>query len=222
MFLIVFITLMVSVIGLYAQILSLQTAKIDAAQSAMAQTMITWHAAAVDYVHANITTFTALAPALPLACQLTSTSLLYTMSACVPGYTLATVTPAVLPSVYNAAFFPFLTAVFNSNSTIYVVTYITAPSAASGGVAGNLQLPADPNLSLSATPSVTVGYTINDVMRQFANISANYLAYGTVTTAGTLTIGGRSNGAVAAGITFPVPPASIMPVGAVAIISAAN
>ena len=48
MYLLVFVTLVISLIGLYGQVLSLQAARLAAGQSAIAQAMIRWHSIAIQ------------------------------------------------------------------------------------------------------------------------------------------------------------------------------
>jgi len=47
MYLLVFVTIVISLIGVYAQILTVQTARLASGQATIAQAMLTWHATAI-------------------------------------------------------------------------------------------------------------------------------------------------------------------------------
>jgi hypothetical protein len=80
MFLLVFATLITGLIGIYAEVMSLQAARMAANQNGIAQAMLTWHAAAVSMAVSIIKTNPAAYPGAPgtgpgaVGCSLTYTS----------------------------------------------------------------------------------------------------------------------------------------------------
>jgi hypothetical protein len=72
MFLLTFVTLIVAFVGIYAQVLALQTARFYASQQGIAQEMQIWHAAAVSMAASIIdTNSAAYAPFTTTGCSLT-------------------------------------------------------------------------------------------------------------------------------------------------------
>jgi hypothetical protein len=58
MYLIVFVTLVIAILGTYTQVLSVQTARIISSQTNIAQTMIAWHTAAISMAESILDTQT--------------------------------------------------------------------------------------------------------------------------------------------------------------------
>lgn len=77
MFLLTFTMLIIAVLGVYAQVLGLQTSRLYAQQSAVAQTMLVWHGAAVSMARSVLTTnaagYAAIAGGPTSGCSLTAT-----------------------------------------------------------------------------------------------------------------------------------------------------
>lgn len=204
MFLIVFVTLMISIIGLYAQIFSVQANKLYNSQVGLMQTMVTWHGAATNLARAN-------AASIPAAgCSLTAGAGL--VSACTFG-TLSGANLSLLPPNYNIGSFSFYSIAFQSGSIPYVITFVHDTNSA-----GNT----DPtkNLLLPTRLGTEVGYSLNNLMRQFDRAAPTYLTYGTVTASGTLTVLTKTTGI--ANFPYSIPAAPVIPVGSLAVISTAQ
>ena len=231
MFLVVFVTLVISIIGLYAQILGLQSAKIYNAQNGLAQTMITWHGAAVDLVKASIAAGTFQAPAAGSWCQLTdSTAALTLNTVCTTttGATMTLTTGAVasvlsafsmgstLPigySVVNGAGYKFYSILYVSGGNDYVMTF------AHDTKGGNLILPA-----ANAVGATTVGYSPYNLSRQLAHLKLSNQAYGSVTdNVGTLSVPSYTIGFAGPNLTYSIPQnPSTIPLGSIALLTSAN
>jgi hypothetical protein len=78
MYLLVFVTLMISIIGLFTQVFALQTARLAAHQSGIGSAMLQWHAAAVSMAVSIIKTGPlAIPPSYPGTVAATGCSLTY-------------------------------------------------------------------------------------------------------------------------------------------------
>ncbi len=203
MFLVVFVTLVISIIALFGQVLTLQTAKINAAQIGLMQTMMAWHAGAVavgkTILPASLTT---------AGCYLNAG--LTGVTNCPSSVAIANVPPG-----YNFGQFSFNSLAFVTPppAVAYVVTYVGATAAT-----GNLVLPGN------GAGAFETGYSMKDLSRQFARAVPVYLAYGSVTSSGILTIVAKSGGS-ATGDTPPATTYSIpisIPTGSLAILSVAQ
>ena len=181
MFLVVFVTLAISIIGLFAQVLSLQAAKMNNAQVGLMQTMVMWHQSATTLAANNQATIAN--PSFTVTsggCSMTGTS---TQSSC--GFSSVASSP-YFPVGYQSPAYSFNSTAFNSGGQNYVVTYVPKP------VGTN---------DLTTQNGTDIGYTMNDLQRQFARSADINLAYGTVNTLGTLSVQ-MKNGAA---FSYPVP-----------------
>ncbi len=221
MFLVVFVTLVISIIGLYAQILSVQTNKIYHAQYGLMQTMITWHSAAVSLVTPFILN-QSLGPLSGNGCQLDkSPNLLVNGTTNVPvcaetGHNVLvtnppTGTPPVLPNGYQPTPYTFSTIVYQTPAPIedYVITFVYATD--DNSPTGNILLP--------GTSGTVVAYSLNSLMQQFAHGAPAYIGYGVVTSLGNLSVSSQSAGGGAT-VNFTIP--NVIPVNSIAMISSAN
>jgi hypothetical protein len=211
MFLVVFVTLVISVIGLFTQVVALQSAQIYNAQSGLSQLMEIWHGVAV-----NMNFYTPATNAgLTSGCRLTYLGNIYsTVPVCTAtggGLMYVSTTPATgyvpLPSGYNTTF-SFLSVAYQTPAPVlsYVVTYVN-PAAADAS--GFLILPQEGGKS--------IGYKAADLIRQLKRDTSN-IVYGTVTSPGILTV--APNNTVQKTLTYPIP--ASVPTGSIALVSAAN
>jgi len=205
MFLIVFVTLVISIIGLFAQILSAQTAQLYRQQVAFMQTMTTWHGAAVNLARANLSLFSAT------PCRLTPG----TVATGGPVACAQTVGASNLPPGYQTSPYTFYSIAYQSAAGgDYVITFVHDTDSN-----GGLKLP-------DSSSSNVVSYTISNLMQQLARAAPSNLSWGAVTasnsTSGTLTILTKSNGATAGSLTYTIPGSSVIPLNAVALLSTAQ
>jgi hypothetical protein len=229
MYLLVFITLVISLIGIYTQVLSLQAARLAAGQSAIAQAMIRWHETAIQQVRtAQITTIPGTN-----GCDLTSPGAAGTPCSSVNGPVTVTATfpgapwqncpPAIagqpcwnlLPPGYQTNFYSFYSIYYQpAAGQNYVITFVQKPAVANPGF---IVLPNNP-------ASVTIGINMGDLMNQIRNTGLNPITYGTVSgnagAGGLLTTQAVSNvgGGPLASLTYTTPAA--VNNGAIGIISA--
>ena len=209
MFLVVFVTLVISVIGLFVQIYSLQTSRMYNNQTALMQTMQTWHATAagmgINYPPTNLNGMT--------GCRMTSNA-----SSALPGCVNGTYgtewvnTNANLPKGYNTASYSFMTVAFQTVAppappTSYIITYAHDTDAT-----GSLLLP--------DSSGTSVGFSLHDLGLQFARSPHSNILYGTVTAPGTLYVVTSGGGAAAASLPYTIP--TSIPVNSIAVISAAQ
>ncbi|MDE1902070.1 MAG: hypothetical protein KGI37_10575 [Alphaproteobacteria bacterium] len=220
MVLLVLTTLMISIIAVLGQIVVAQTAQINRAQNPLMQTMVTWHAGSVVLVHTTPPVF----PGVPSACWLTPSPTAsgfvlptsYGFSPCLTsGGTAVTMAATDLSPGYNMVDFSFYSIAFQSNSSDYVLTFVPPPATGSSGL---VALPA------AGAGSFTPGYTMGDLMTQFARAVPTDVAYGVVKSNGLfqqISSGDNGmNGANGANTSYAIP--ATIPVGAIGIISAGN
>ena len=207
MFLIAFVTVVISIIGLYAQIISLQTARIYNSQVGLMQTMSVWHSAAVTFARAKanlgVIPTNAFTP-ITSFCNMTSPAL---ASPC--GFGTLSVPPnstTYLPQGYAIGTFTFYSLAYQIAGVNYVVTFVPDP-----GGNNYLMLP-------EVTTGTAVGYTMAGLSRQFARAANPNIMYGVVNASGTLTVLSKGG----ATFSYAVPPAPTLPTGSLAIISVAN
>ena len=209
MFLIVFVTLVISIVGLYAQVLSLQSAKAYNSEAGLMQTMATWHGSAVALARAAV----AANPAAitPTPCSITSGAGM--VGPCSFGtLTSPVANQAYLPPGYNTTNFSFYTIAYQTG--VPAVDYVVTFAHDADPLSGDLYLP-------TISSGNMVGYTMNDLMRQFANSALPYATYGSVNTVGGSPIlAVTTPGGLTPTISYTLP--SVIPSGSLALISAAQ
>jgi len=202
MFLVVIVTLVVSILGLFMQVVSLQTARLSASQNGLLQTMVMWHNAAVKQA---LTT-----PAFDsVPCQLTSTGQISGLNNCTRGGA-SVLASGLLPTGYNTANYSFDTAVFNTTSPggLYVFTYVHDTDGT-----GNLILPQSGG---------TVGFSLGDLKTQMSRALPVNLVHGTVTATGTLSVTLKNSSGTISALSYTYSPAILIPIGAVGLFSTAE
>jgi len=200
MYLLAIVTLIIGMLSIYAQVLSVQAARIAANQTGLAVTMETWHSAAVSMA-ANIID-NPPAGGITYPCSLTITPP-NGIAPCVPpngtGDTYGTVTigsptyalnnickancstvpqnePVHLPADYNKAMYQFYSVLYSdpSGGQPYVVTFVQAPViSASNPAPGFISLPPTGHMTSLSTA---------DLLRQLQVSGFPDFAYGTITT----------------------------------------
>jgi hypothetical protein len=204
MFLVVFVTLCISIIGLFAQVVSLQAAQMSAGQTILAQSIESWHSSAVRTALASPpTNYAAKQPLMGCSMAQVTGSYDQHFNACSGGGSLY----GYLPTGYNVGSFTFTSVFFTGASTKYVTTLAWPDSS------GNLHF-------ASGTKSPGMGYTASELLKQLKHLPGNIL-YGTVTasdaTSSTLAVAANIGGST---VNFTLPPN--LPIGTVALISPAN
>ncbi len=165
MYLFVFIFILVSVLGLYTQIYTLQAARVFANQRAIGQIMQTWAGSAFALARAN--------PALgaapgPPRCSLTPG--LTPPAACAMQMAIGN-----LPNGYDMATYSWNTIIFRDPPATqrFVITYVSPPVSM-----------ADP----IAQPRI--GYTVGQIYQQLRNTDLAKISYGPVVGGAVQTRGG--------------------------------
>ena len=205
MFLVVFTTLMISIVGLFAQVQLLQAKRMNNSQVGLMQTMVEWHHAATNLVFSYVAAgplvwpTNANAPGLVLALANDSNATTGCMVYSTPLTSLTARHPIscaqnpALPAWLNldaSATYP------PNNSKALPYGYQTNPysfySMAFVNTAGLTYvltyLPVPPaaktNLSLPdwfvGAGGIQIGYTIGDLQRQFSRSASTALTYGIV------------------------------------------
>lgn len=194
MYLVVFVTLVIGLIGIYAQILSLQAADAASRITVLASNMVIWHGAAVSMANAIVTTVT---PTVP--CSLTyvpPTGSGWPQCIAPSGVTYGTVTDSAysrttinasgeyvhLPSDFLASQIQFYSVLYReaSNGQFYVATFVTPPVISTTNPApGYLTLP--PNNKL-------ISYTVSDLLHQLSIVGIPDYDYGGVRSNGTYAV----------------------------------
>jgi hypothetical protein len=196
MFLIVFLTLVISIIGLFAQVVTLQAAQMAASQTGLAQTMETWHSVAVGAVYTATATAKAKGAAAP-----TVSAAGCGVGVGMNGANCVDMTANLPPG--SPGNYSFSSILFQAPAPLtaeYVITYVIP------GTDGYL-----------SANGASTGYTAGALLSQL-NRQASLLTYGTVSASGSLAVAPSST--VATALTYPIP-ASI-PIGSIGIISVAD
>ena len=223
MFLITFVTLIISIIGLYAQVLSLQASKIYKAQNGLMQTMVDWHNSALtlakNYTPSTVPCIIPSDYMQTMQATLSNQPYPITTSTCAnvaPPVTTLVLTPTgatpTLPPGYMTKYFSFYSIVFQSGSIKYLLTYAYYTDAANAP-SGNLYLPAN------GTAGASVGYSLNSLEQQFARAATVGTLYGKVTGSGILSVLPQTIGVTGPMIEYTIPDFHVIPIGSLGIIS---
>lgn len=233
MYLLVFVTLVIGLIGIYGQILTAQTARVAASQTGFAQTMMDWHSAAVSMGGSVIKG--ASAPTDIIGCALTafsppSASVSPCQNTVCSGLGIVTdmtgsarykialdrtgpcAEDVHLSSSYKAEYYQFYSVLYAAASGArYVITWVAPPATSVTNPApGYIALPTKYQTSL----------TMADLSQQFRNIAkASPYTYGFVKNS-KLKVGGIKADAQTLDVSYDVP--SYIPEGSIAVISSAD
>ncbi|MDP9128270.1 MAG: hypothetical protein M3N08_08445 [Pseudomonadota bacterium] len=230
MYLLVFVTLVIALTGVYAQVLSLQAARLFSHQTTVARALLNWHATAVAQAK------TAVNPTpLPGAagCDLTVNGPVGTLCSGPTGSVTVNGTPTLpncsgtltnvcwnsLPPGYQQAPYTFYSVYYQpSPGQSYIITFVPPPAAsATNPPPGFITLP-----GTGAGAVAQIGATMSDLFLQIRNSGFATTSYGTITSvAGVnyLVTSTISNGATATFLQYPIPTGNIIPLGSIAIIS---
>jgi hypothetical protein len=233
MYLITFTLLIVGILGIYTQVFAIQTARLFASQTGIAQTMIAWHSAALSLADNIVNPSTGSGGGVIGAggCSLSASYL--GPGYCSPGLTItnssgtawATVTggapsytintssyktasgasyPHISPN-YASSIYQWKSLAFQ-NGGYYVITYVDPPSATS-----------PPPGYISTASGTQLGISQADLYQQLSQSGLSPMNYGYVNSANMLVTPSSVGGGA---ISYPVP-ATISP-GSLAIISNAS
>lgn len=213
MYLLAFITLIIAIVGLHAQVITLQAAKMNKAQNALAQTMVVWHRTAVRLARDTSNLPTNINGAT--GCVQTTAFNFTGVTLC--NTAASRVSSSDLPPGYNMTYYTFPTLLFEPDTkSRYVVTFVGYKDSQ-----GLISLPGQ------VAASKTLSYTIGGLLSQLANIKSVSLSYGVVNTSGTLTVipdqATKMQDDTTVGpitiLSFPIP--TTIPTGSVGVISSA-
>ena len=244
----VFVTLVVALLGTYAQIYTKQAARMFAQQSGVAQNMMSWNATAISLVNSLVTGTVANIPST--GCMLTDRTGItasaptglpdcmygaqavfvgkantYGVNACSKSQTAPCWTD--LPPGYQKAAYPFYSIAWSSVSVptqYYVLTFVPPP------VTSGQDLP---GLDLLCLPGVVSGgsttcpgtqrqlaITFSEFSRQLHNDAhASPMYYGAVNSSHILTTPTVTFGNAAVPVALTYPVPTIVPTGSIGIIS---
>lgn len=206
MYLLVFVTLVVALTGIYGEVLAVQTKQLYANQTGIADAMQAWHNSALALIKSAtpaITNFSGV------GCSLTQTSPSYQIVSCSNGGAV-TLGAGTWPPGNQ---YTFYSVYFQSSNKKYVVTFVPPPQI-TNPPPGFVMLPGAPN------GGTQLGITMSDLIAQIKKSSMSSMYYGTVNASGNLAAGSISNGLVTTPMNYAVPTA--VPINAIAIISTAN
>jgi len=238
---VVFVTLMVALIGVYSQIYTKQSAKGVEQQSGVASAMIAWHSTAVDLASKFVkaSSFSTTGCTLTSFVSSPSTPVPASLPLCTgnknPTYVGMTTTPICtgsvgppcvtkLPEGYLSSPYTFYSIAFNtSGGKSYVLTYVPPPPTGSYGL-GLLCLPG--KLTGTACPAghSQFSFTFNSLYKQITKSPLlSPMTYGTVTSAGVLstrTMNSLYESTTPQSLQYEVPnDISIVPEGTIGIIT---
>lgn len=196
MYLLVFVTFIIGLLSIYGQILSVQAARLAAAQTSLASAMSIWHSAAVSMAASILDTNP---PGLVIPCSLTYTTPPSLATRCAAptgsGSTTGTVTDAAntlnqiynvkksaaesvhLPADYNAAQYQFYSILYrDANNLPFVISFVPPSTLSTTNPApGFVFLP--PNGRMTS-------FTLNDLKRQLKVSGFQPYNYGTIQNTG--------------------------------------
>jgi hypothetical protein len=238
MYMIAFVTLMVALIGLYAQVYTKQVVNGLAQQSGVIGSMIEWHSTAValatslmptaDWTAGCSLTNPSPVPATVAVCPGAAAGTIYvgmpqgTYTACAGGAAQQAPCWTNLPPGYSNTTYAFYSIAFNSAGLSYVLTYVPPPASSSDSYnVGLLCLPGALNGTCPAG-NTQFPTTFSDLYKQMKKsplLSPMY--YGTVTSAGVLTTSSLPSltGGAPTLIQYNIPGTAIVPVGSMGIIA---
>jgi hypothetical protein len=192
MYLLVFVTLVISLIGIYAQVISVQAARLASNQTAVIQQMLRWHSTAISQ-----TRYAAISPIPGVAgCDLTTGGLagipcdspargqVWISETVPPAWTAfecaGTLAPpcwTALPPGYQADPYTFYSIFYQpTTAQNYVITFIPPPvTNANNPPPGFISLPES-----GAAGAQQVGATMGDIVEQVRNVSLPAVSYGTI------------------------------------------
>lgn len=169
MYLAAYVFLMISLLGLYTQIYSIQAMNFLSNQKVLGQTLLAWHNAAVTLSKNNAAAVATKNAAAPNYCHLDS----ITGNSPICGATIKMEDPtapantSTLPPGYNFTAYQWNTIAYKNGSKNYVITYVPPPAS------GNLVDQPD------------IGISVGELMRQLKASKTSTAAYGAVGTVGT-------------------------------------
>jgi len=196
MFLFTFVFLVIGMLSIYTQVFAVQTARLFASQTTVAQAMINWHSGALSLAQGVINPQTANGGGqlTQAGCSLTFslTAIPYCKISANPGfsggpnvyvnvggsYADASNHPYPhLPGNYNTNVYQWNSIAFISpTDAYYVITYVPpAHIVATNPAPGFLNLPA-----WNQAPATLIGITASDLYRQIKNTGLTTLNYGYV------------------------------------------
>lgn len=247
MYTLVFVTLVISLIGLYTQALALQTARMFAGQTTVADNMVVWHQTAVAVARyavnpggtnnpsaagCSLTVSFPGAPTLPT--HNGTLPALCTMQG-TPNMAIVTLGPSTtscaghppastpcftwLPLGYRNSPYSFNSIYYRAGNPLlkYVITWVRPPVASAGN-------PEPAYIYLPVLGTGIIPFTFSELQQQVSNVSLNPQFYGTVQTVGGVqqlyTGAVVSDGAGSVSdLRYPVPTGGVIPDGSLAIIS---
>ncbi len=231
MYLVTFLILILSIIGVYAQTLSVQAARIYANQAGFAHTVLAWHYSAAEQArfaginNGNTNTGCSLTSSLITPAICTSSvagNPDITVDGTQPGaLTACSTTPTApcwtgLPPGYNKSPYTFNSVYYTvQQGQTYVVTYVLKPTISATN-------PAPGFITLPDAGGTQIGFTIDELAKQLKHTNLPVYSYGTVK-GGVLQTAAIANTGTLANIQPTLPKDafgnSLIPDGAVAIVS---
>ncbi|MDR3423498.1 MAG: hypothetical protein P4M13_00250 [Alphaproteobacteria bacterium] len=238
MYMLVFVTLMVTVMGAYTQLAALQAGKMSSQQTGAVDAMLAWHTTAVSLaeffvkqssiVTGNGCSLTSPGPGGLSTCTKSGggSSMFVTAGGAPPcSGTQGAPCYTALPTGYATSSYAFYSVAFQNAGQYYVLTYVPPPSAGSDAYGlGLLCLPGTAG-STVCPPSQQLPITFDSLYKQMGkNLRLSSVYYGTVTSANTLTTPTVSFDKGAAGIvpqslSFTVPGTGTVPLNSLGIIT---
>ena len=200
MYLLVFSFLIIAMLGVYTQVFALQTARMFASESGVAQIMLLWQAGAVTLGETNKVNYDGH---IGNAAGCSLSSLVANPGACPGGQ--VNLASGVMPAGYNFTY-TWSTVAYQpggAGTAIYVITWAPPPA--------NLSSP------ITVPP---VGISESDLFRQLQNTAAPLTSYGTVQNQILVTTGSVPGvGPVTYTLPTGNPVTTVVPNGSVAVIS---
>lgn len=195
MFLMVYVTLVVGLIGVFSQVYTLQAARMYANQNAIAKAMLAWHTTAEAFVtkSVSLTSYsgaqgcdltTTITPGVVNACRNQAGQDIFVNLQTAPtGFancTAAATNCWVSRDSYSGSgTYTFFSIAYRSGTPAqsYVLTYVPPPTAADALGNRLVSLPGS-----GATAARSIGITIDSLFRQLSKTNLDIMAYGTIVT----------------------------------------
>lgn len=191
MYLVAYLFLMISLIGIYTQVYAVQAGRMLSNQKVLGETMLGWHNAAVGLAR-NVQGGVSYPPT-NVPCRLSSAVSGFSDCTSALGTLVMTDSADTLPEGYNFDAYQWYSLAYTASGQNYVVTYVESP------VTGNI------------VEYPSIGVSTGEMLKQLKKTKAPGYSYGAVMDQKLIT---RMEN-----YSLPMPSGSVVPDGSVAIVS---
>jgi len=217
MFLLTFVLIIISTLGVYTQVYALEAARFMANQTSLASTLVTWHTTA-----AGVAANAMLATGPGTSCSLTPSDASSTQCPASIKLTSASSNKAITTGTYTNLAGITVSPPASLSSTIYQWKSVAFAPAAGGGYYTLTYVPPSAVstglISTASSPSAQLNVTMSDLYRQLRLLGIPIYSFGYVSN-GTLNVAPIMINGVLTPVSYPLPAGVTIPSGSLGIIS---